>query len=120
MSANAERFARIVKERRDALDLNQLEVAAAGGPSNTTQTRVENAQVEVLTRTTARKLDAGLQWEPGSARRAWEGGDPIPLDATDPDIREVRASNLPEAVKRRIIDALQRDHPTTTATSEAG
>lgn len=79
MSTNAERLAQRVRARRDELDLSQLDVWQAGGPSNTTLTEIENGRTERLTRTTARKLDAGLQWEPGSAKRIWEGGEPRPL-----------------------------------------
>lgn len=79
MSSNAENLARHVKARRDQLDLSQLDVWQAGGPSNTTLTKIENAQLETLTRTTAKRLDVGLQWDAGSARRAWEGGEPTPI-----------------------------------------
>lgn len=76
MSTNAENLARHVKARRLELDLNQIEVWQAGGPSNTTLTEIENGRLTNLTRTTARKLDAALRWEAGSARRVWEGGEP--------------------------------------------
>lgn len=68
MSSNAQRFGEYVKARRLELDLNQLEVSAAGGPSNSMLTTIENGRLGELTRATARKLDKGLQWEPGSAR----------------------------------------------------
>lgn len=79
MSTNAEHLARHVRARRDELELSQLDVWQAGGPSNTTLTEIENGRLHNLTRTTARKLDIGLQWETGSARRAWEGGEPTPV-----------------------------------------
>lgn len=84
MSTNAERLAHWVRTRRADLDLSQLDVWQAGGPSNTTLTEIENGRVERLTRTTARKLDAGLRWEPGSAKRTWEGGEPSPLYESSP------------------------------------
>lgn len=66
-----------MKERRRALGWNQLEVQANGGPSNTTQTTIENAKLEDLTPATARKVDAGLGWGRGSAMRIWrDEGEP--------------------------------------------
>ncbi|MAE64175.1 MAG: hypothetical protein CMJ18_07850, partial [Phycisphaeraceae bacterium] len=63
-----------VLARRQELDLTQLDVWQAGGPSNTTLTKIENAEIDTLTRTTARKLDAGLQWVAGSAKGVYESG----------------------------------------------
>lgn len=74
MSSNADRLAEAVKARREELDLTQMDVWQAGGPSNTTQTRIENGELETLTRVTARKIDAGLQWAPGSAKAVFEHG----------------------------------------------
>lgn len=75
MSTNAERLAAAVKARRAELDLSQIEVWQSGGPSNTTLTKVENAEIETLTRTTAKRLDAGLLWAPGSAKAVFERGE---------------------------------------------
>lgn len=75
MSTNtpAERLAEAVKARREQLHMNQLQVQDAGGPSNTLQTAIENGRLSNLTPRTARKVDAGLMWEKGSAMRIWEG-----------------------------------------------
>lgn len=78
-STPAERLRDAVLARRRDLDATQLEIWQAGGPSNTTLGKIENAEIENLTRTTARKLDKGLEWEQGSARRVWEGGEATPL-----------------------------------------
>lgn len=78
-SKGAEHLAHHVLARRTQLDFNQLDVHAAGGPSNTLLTTIENGRLEALTRSTAHKLDRGLLWEPGSARRVWDGGEPVPL-----------------------------------------
>lgn len=81
MSSNpAERLRDAVLARRNELELSQLDIWQAGGPSNTKQTEIENARTTNLTRTTARKLDAALRWEEGSAKRVWEGrGEPTPV-----------------------------------------
>lgn len=79
-SPSAERLAEAVKARRAQLGLNQLDIAARGGPSNSKMTEIEGARDDTLTPATARKLDEGLRWESGSARTVWDGlGDPIPL-----------------------------------------
>lgn len=92
MSSNADRLAAAVRGRRLDLDRTQLDVWQAGGPSNTTLTRVENSEIETLTRTTARKLDKGLRWEEGSARRVWDGrGEPSPLPELGVDLESLLA-----------------------------
>ncbi|MEJ9078543.1 helix-turn-helix transcriptional regulator [Gordonia malaquae] len=71
-----ERLARYVKSRRQHLGLRQDEVGARGGPSTTTLTKVENATPPAPATVTLRKLDRGLGWTAGSARRLLEGGEP--------------------------------------------
>lgn len=83
---NLDRFARIVKARRDALKLSQEEANALGGPSDTTFSKIENRtwRPERSVALTLRRLDAGLKWVKGSAERTYyENGDPIPLPGTD-------------------------------------
>ena len=110
MSTNADRLAQAVRARRAQLDLSQLDVWQAGGPSNTTLTEIENGRVEALTRTTAKRLDLGLKWEPGSARRVWEGGEPAPLRTAPDDLSEleqrVRASTTLTDERRAAMLAL--------------
>lgn len=111
MSSNAERLAAVVLARREELALTQLEVAAAGGPSNTTLTMIENGLTANLTNATAKKLDRGLQWAPGSARAVWFGGDPTPLD-TDGQLPlevEMELLKLTPAIAERVRAALLRD-----------
>lgn len=75
-----ERFGRIVLDRRIELGLSQEDVAAEGGPTDTTLGKIENCEWTPGNRkVTLRKLDAGLRWEPGSAVRTLAGGDPTPL-----------------------------------------
>lgn len=119
MSSNGERLGEQVKKRRDELELSQIDVWQAGGPSNTTLSLVENGLVETLTRTTARKLDKGLQWEPGSARAVWNGGEPVPLlPGVSPNLsaklrKIVEESDLEEGKRAAILSILDE-------TSEAG
>ena len=72
------RFGRLVRTRREELGIQQEEVDDHGGPSSTTMSRVERG-IAPPSAKTLRKLDAGLQWQQGSAVRALEGGDPTPV-----------------------------------------
>lgn len=115
MSSTSQRLAEAVLARREELELSQLEVAAAGGPSNTWLTMIENGRLERLSRVTAKKLDAGLQWEPGSARNIWNGGEPTPLipGLLNPDnsaILRERILNAPldEDEKRELLRLVDR------------
>lgn len=123
MSSNAERFGQIAKERREHLELNQLEVGDAGGPSNTKLTEIENGRLPDLTPLIAKKLDQGLRWEPGSARRTWLGGDPVPLEAIyspglEQAIAEVEAASISDSTKRFIIDQLKARVATSDTSEE--
>lgn len=117
MSANAARFGRIVRARRLALgDLTQIDVWRRGGPSNSTLTAIEGGDWKP-NGPTFRKLDAALEWEPGSARRAWDGGEPTPatprpeapahrraaVDASDAEI-------VAEVARRMSVAREERDH----------
>jgi hypothetical protein len=99
MSSSGERLGRYVKDRRLRLDRNQMEVWQAGGPSNTTLSDIENGRLKTLTRVTARKLDAGLNWGAGSARAVWDGGEPVELDSEDQsESEELALADLRDAV----------------------
>lgn len=120
VSSNAERFGQMVLKRRTHLGLTQLEVAAAHGPSNTKQTEIENGLLETLLPNMAKKIDAGLQWEKGSARRTWEGGEPTPLESVagsiEQAIAEVEQAPISESTKRYVIETLRRDHAASRGT----
>lgn len=114
MSSNAKRLGDAVRARRAELDLTQLEVWQAGGPSNTTLTKIENYEIETLTRTTARRLDAGLMWAPGSARAIWDkGATPEPANEQGlghKDIEWMRdqigQADLGDDLRRRLLRVL--------------
>ncbi|NLU83296.1 helix-turn-helix domain-containing protein [Rhodococcus sp. HNM0569] len=83
-STPRERFGRYVYHRRRMLNLTQDDVTAAGGPSDAAQTRAENGTGPTPSTSTLRKLDLALEWEPGSAARTLEGGEPVPLEDASP------------------------------------
>lgn len=113
MSTKGERLRDAVKARREELDLNQMEVWQAGGPSNTTLTAIEQGRLETLTKATAQKLDKGLRWRPGSAKAVFEGsGQAEPADATQVilDLMDrVRRTDLSPETKEHILATLDGD-----------
>lgn len=74
-----ERFGRIVRARREELGLQQEDMDEHAGPSSTTMSKVERGVGPAPSAKTLRKLDAGLKWQDGSAKRTLDGGDPTPL-----------------------------------------
>lgn len=119
MSSNAQHLGEHVLRRRAQLEASQLDIHGNGGPSNTTLTQIENGLLNDLTRTTAKKLDEGLLWEPGSARRVWEGGEPTPLGPRRRDeqwLRErIDEAEISAAVRRRLLAALDQGERRGTA-----
>jgi transcriptional regulator with XRE-family HTH domain len=111
MSTKAQRLAAAVLHRREELELTQLEVSFAGGPSNSTLTNIENGRAASLPRSTARKLDAALKWEPGGARGVWEDGtEPVPLltEAVSPkDAKSLREELAAEIETAELPDDLR-------------
>lgn len=117
MSTNAKRFGEYVLARRLQLDRNQEEVRAAGGPSDSTLTAIENGRLTDLQRATARKLDKGLRWEAGSARRVWEGGEATPLESlpeiTARDLAAARSilgeAEVGDALRSRLYSVIEEE-----------
>jgi transcriptional regulator with XRE-family HTH domain len=68
-----------VRERRLRLGMTQQKAAESCGVSLRTFARIETGRQPALRDITLASLDRGLYWEPGSARRAMEGGEPISL-----------------------------------------
>lgn len=108
-SKAARRLGVAVLQRRKELGLNQLEVGAAGGPSNTKLTEIESGRATKLTNLMERKLDRSLQWRSGSARRVWEGvGEPVPVEADDLIDRILSNPRIPVAEKLEMVQQLRR------------
>lgn len=119
---------RAVLARREELDLSQLDVWAAGGPSNTTLTKIEGWEPgepePTLSRPTFRKLDKALRWVPGSARAALrEGRAPIPLpedglgSLTDSEVQKLRevigAAPVDDYLRRRLLGVIDEEEGRT-------
>lgn len=101
MRASITNLGQAVRSRRSQLDLTQQEVAQAGGPSDTTQTAIETESATSVRKETLRKLDKGLQWVPGSAQAAYDGGQPTPLPGTAGS-RDHGAASTPTVQTHRI------------------
>ncbi|WP_254661224.1 helix-turn-helix domain-containing protein [Gordonia sp. UCD-TK1] len=81
--ANNQRFGRLVEARRRELGMSQSAVREAGGPSSLTVRRLEHGEITQPDFVTFGKLDQALQWVPGSAGRAFQGGEPTPIAGDD-------------------------------------
>lgn len=68
-----------VLSRRRGLGLTRDQVRAAGGPSDTRLASIEEGLGPAPTPSTLQKLDAALQWTPGSAAAIQRGGTPTEL-----------------------------------------
>lgn len=105
---NLERFGRIVRERREQLGYQQDSLPQ--GPSSTTVSDIENGDAENPAAKTFRKLDESLKWEPGSARQAFEGGNPTPVESRVPlDLKTVSSDALLIEIRRRLAAVGHRD-----------
>ncbi|MDG3012185.1 helix-turn-helix transcriptional regulator [Rhodococcus sp. D2-41] len=109
------RLGQVIQQRRDnELGLTQEEVREAGGPSIATLSALENGVGKPPSRATLRKLDAALQWSPGSAERVWRGGTPdaltpaVPLTELDRTHAKYRALAQAGSVSGMVVVALTR------------
>lgn len=78
------RFGALVRERRQQLNLSMVELRDAGGPVPATTSKIERGLEPNPARSTFERLDRALQWVPGSASRAWHGGNPSPIESVTP------------------------------------
>jgi hypothetical protein len=76
-------LAKVVRDRRRALNLTQVEVTERGGPSVGTQQGIETGRASRLSKRLRRSLERAIEWEPGSIDRVLAGGRPQPLGGSD-------------------------------------
>lgn len=100
MAQDIARLGVYVEARRKELGLSQADLAARGGPSDTTVSKIELGRAQRIQAKTARELDDALEWLPGSSEVVMSGGYPTPLGAkvpyppdSDEDI-EIEASSI--------------------------
>lgn len=76
---NSVRFGEIVARRRRELGLTAEGLNEAGGPTRVTLRKLEAGTTNRPGLKTFAKLDSVLRWEPGSAARTFDGGEPLKL-----------------------------------------
>lgn len=104
---SAQRLGQAVRDHRAAHDLSQEDVKDAGGPSEAWLTKIENGRLETLTRLTARRLDKGLGWAEGTARRIWDGGERLTAGELD-TLRDLIGANVvDEALRGRLLEVIE-------------
>ena len=101
-----QRLAELARKRRAdlALALNDAN-ARAGEISKGTWRRVE--QGLEIRYTNYVRIDALLQWAPGSCIRVIEGGDPIPIDAVEAAAGTQKSPLPPEVLEGQARDVVQ-------------
>lgn len=99
------RLATAVGDRRRQLALSQTAVRDAGGPSDVVVGRIEqnDHRAGYPRQDTIHKLDAGLQWAPGSAIAILNGGEPTPLDRTPESVGDALTEDLLLELLGRIV-----------------
>lgn len=103
-----------VRERRLRLGFTQRQAAEACGMSDRTFIRIEKGTGPVARDLTLSRLDEGLEWEPGSAQRVLDGGEPTPNPslgtsrraATEP-FEWVMQQNWSTEKKLRVLEAIR-------------
>ena len=78
MADDWQRLAGMARKRREDLGLTREQIAAAGGPSATTQQHIEAAKQSSYRPVILRRLEQALGWERGSVRAVLDGGGPSP------------------------------------------
>lgn len=73
---NWERLGQVIRARRKALGLAQVDVTAAGGPSDETLRRLEHGEPGPYMRRTLAALERVLKWSPGAVKGVLAGDDP--------------------------------------------
>lgn len=101
-----------VEARMEDLGLTNEMVARRGGPSTTKVSQIRKGDPKPPRGDVLRKLDKGLRWVDGSARRVTLGGKPVPLpDGLDLHevLAEIQQSGLSDHARKTILRALQVD-----------
>ncbi|MER6778447.1 MULTISPECIES: helix-turn-helix transcriptional regulator [unclassified Streptomyces] len=83
-----DRLATQVRDRRLQLGLSRAGLAERAGISKGTCLRVEEGQP--IRDTSYAKIDAALEWAPGSCAAIRAGGDPTPATGQTPAVKPVR------------------------------
>lgn len=91
------RLGRTVKQWRKDRRLSQERISANGGPSDIVISRIERNEPPHPRGDTLVKLDAGMEWRPGSSVSVLRGGDPVPIH------QPVLANSVQQASEEELI-----------------
>ncbi|WP_037183788.1 helix-turn-helix domain-containing protein [Rhodococcoides fascians] len=116
MPMNTPSFAQTIRARRNKLGLTQEEVSAKGGPSDTTQRRVEGGEIFNITQSTLKKYEAGLDWRPGVVAELLSRDTEVDIDKAELEAAE--ESGDISGYRRRRAERTQKPRPFQFATSE--
>lgn len=83
-AADRQKLGKAVADRRAELGRPQEDLATHGGPSARTIRSIEQATLSSYTPAMLAKLDAGLDWKPGTAQRHLAGAQPSDLRLVKP------------------------------------
>lgn len=103
------RFGQIVRERRERLGRQQDRMTDYGGPSSTTMSKIERGDLSHPSPSTLRKLDTGLEWQPGSAATTLAGGTPHELSSGPLELSEIPIDDLLVEIRKRVLKAESLD-----------
>jgi hypothetical protein len=100
------RLAKLARARRIEQHIALTDATAkAGGISKKPWQRVEAG--EPIREANYTKIDALINWAPGSCKRVLAGGDPVPVTPADADPEAVKAIVRPEMVDAKAREVLQ-------------
>jgi transcriptional regulator with XRE-family HTH domain len=68
------RLARLVRARRESLGLYREQIPARGGPTTSIVTKIERGDAHEYTLRTYERLEAALEWPPGTITQIRRGG----------------------------------------------
>lgn len=99
LTSDFENLNRHIDERLKQLRLNKTKLANMGGPSRNTLATL-GSRGYTPTRETFERIDAFLQWEPGSALAALRGGTPTPIGMVPDNIAGFMKAPAAGAIER--------------------
>lgn len=120
MDADWERLADMVRRRREALGLTQVQLAERTGLTDTTIGNLEGGRRFKRVPASVPAVEQGLGWAPGSARVVLAGGEPtliaevadsMPLDERYRRIESVSPEQLSEAVEDMVYEVFMAGPP---------
>lgn len=102
MTEDWARLGRAVKQWRIDKRLSQERISANGGPSDVVISRIERNEKPHPRGDTLAKLDAGMEWRPGTSVSILAGGEPIAVGESVFAGRPVRGASTADLMKLHV------------------